>query len=130
MLLAEAVDCCRPCGWAEIGAPPTFGGALFRGRPAGRLSFGGRSEPAGRPSFRGRPTGRLTLVVGELEGSALMRCFFPLPLGRPGPLFTGMAGSILWRASATGAPDGVVTEALSGKVEVWLRSTTTVDILP
>ena len=46
------------------------------------------TEPAGRPSLRGRPTGRF----GGMGALGSMCFLTPLPLGRPGPRFTGVTG--------------------------------------
>jgi hypothetical protein len=56
----------------------------FLGLPTGLLDLW--TEPAGSPSLRGRPTGRLSF--GGAFGSI---SFFPLPLGRPGVRLTGVA---------------------------------------
>ena len=65
------------------------------------FALDGPTEPAGNPSFLGLPTGRLFLGgVGSPS-----KCFFVLPFGRPGRLFTGTCWSpFVFAAGGMGWP--------------------------
>ena len=73
------------------------------------------TEPAGSPSLRGRPTGRF----GKTGAFGSMCFFTPLPLGRPGPRFTGVAGETLTSpVGARAPPAGFASEAVGGWLDV------------